>query len=453
MKKLILFLLLLGLSASLFAQETAKAGPTVWVIKSRSLLDIRTGKIQMDYAVLVEGERIRAVGPSPEIEAGASRLAGTKTVDLGELTLLPGLIDCHTHILGNLDDHNPATALMTSSPLAALWGLRNAQEWLRQGFTTIREAGEEDPAYGQMAVRDAVNRGLFPGPRIFASGLFVSITGGHGDANFLAPDFKYPDQINVADTPAEVARTVHHDIKYQADWIKLMATGGVSDPMSDFNNVELTEEQIRTAVAEAHRFGRGVMAHAEGTEGIKVATRAGVDSIEHGNLLDEEGAKLMAERGTFLVPTIYTFEYGLELGTSRGALPITIEKTRRIVAGHKTAMTWARKYGVKVAFGTDSDTTVLPREFGALVARGYAPLEALQTATIHAAELLRQRDNLGAIEPGKFADLIAVEGNPTADIEALGRVRFVMKGGAIFRNDQKQFPAASGAPKGSAGSP
>ena len=437
MKKLMLSLLLLGVSASLGAQETAKAAPAVWVIKSRSLLDVRTGKMQTNYAVLVEGERIQAVGPAAEIEKLASQHAGAKTLDLGNLTLLPGLIDCHTHILGNLEDHNLATALMTSSPLAALWGLKNAQEWLRQGFTTIREAGEEDPAYGQLAVRDAVNRGLFPGPRIFAAGLFVSITGGHGDANFLAPDFKYPEQINVVDTPGGVARTVHHDVKYQADWIKLMVTGGVSDPMSDFNNVELTEEQIRTAVEEAHRFSRGVMAHAEGTEGIKVATRAGVDSIEHGNLLDEEGAKLMAERGTFLVTTIYTFEYGIELGTSRGALPITIEKARRIVAGHKTAMALAKKYGVKVAFGTDSDTTVLQKEFTALVKLGYTPLEALQTATIRAAELLRQKENLGAIEPGKFADLVAVEGDPTADVEALNRVRFVMKGGSVFRNDRK----------------
>ncbi|PYL49217.1 MAG: hypothetical protein DMF40_02690 [Verrucomicrobia bacterium] len=281
-----------------------------------------------------------------------------------------------------------------------------------------------------------INAGWIDGPRMQSSGNFISLNGGHGDSGgFIAPDQELPRRPNIADTVDDVARAARRDIKYGADWIKLMGTGGVLDLTSDFKVQELSEEQMAKAVEIAHRAGKRVMVHAEGTEGIKAAVRAGVDSIEHGTMLDDEGAALMAKKGTWLVPTLYTFQHGVELGTSHGQDPISLAKVKEIVAHQEPAFTRALKAHLKIAVGIDDEPQYLPKELEALVRGGMTPLEALQAATIRGAELLNWSDRIGTIEAGKFADIIAIDGDPTKDINAIEKVIFVMKDGAVFKND------------------
>jgi imidazolonepropionase-like amidohydrolase len=310
--------------------------------------------------------------------------------------------------------------------------LKNAQEYLRRGFTTLRSAGEDDPAYGQVALRDALALGMFDGPRLLVAGIPISVSGGHGDLNVLAPDQALPTFSNIADTPDGVRAAVRHDLKYGADWIKLMATGGVMDPLSDYNVQELSDEQLRAAVETAHRAGRKVMAHAEGAPGIKAAARAGVDTIEHGTALDEEGARLMEERGTWLVPTLETFQRGVEMGLANGTEPVMLEKGKAILKLQKPAFDLAVKHHLKIAFGLDDDPTYVAREFAALVNGGLTPLQALQAATTNAADLLGITNDSGTIEPGKIADIVAVQGDPLRDIGAMANVVFVMKSGKVF---------------------
>jgi imidazolonepropionase-like amidohydrolase len=267
-----------------------------------------------------------------------------------------------------------------------------------------------------------------------SAGNFVSLTGGHGDLDVLAPDQLLPRRPNLADTVDEVARAVRRDLKYGADWIKLMATGGVMDPLSDFSVQELSEAQMAAAVEIAHRAGRRVMAHAEGTQGIRAAVGAGVDSIEHGTMLDEEGALQMQQRGTWLVPTLYTFQRGVELGTSLGADPVMARKGEQILRYQQPAFALALKHHLKIAFGLDDDPDYLPKEFAALVRAGMTPLDALRAATVRGAELLGMEREVGTLEAGKYADLIAVRGDPLADIGAMEHVVFVMKGGEVVKD-------------------
>ncbi len=324
---------------------------------------------------------------------------------------------------------------MTSAPEATIRGVANLQIWLAHGFTAVRDAGEEYPSYPQFALRDGVAKGLITGPRIVAAGSFVSVTGGHGDADLLSPDKPGLDQPNIADTVDDVNRVVRRDIKFGADWIKLMATGGVMDPISDYRVQELSEEQMARTVEVAHRAGRKVMAHAEGTVGIKAAIRAGVDSIEHGTMLDDEGAQMMAQRGTWLVPTLYCFQHDLETGLSKGRDPRSMAKGIAIVKEQGPAFQRALKYHLKIAYGVD-DADVnesVSKEFGALVRGGMTPLQALQAATINGATLLSLDKDMGTIEPGKFADLVAVQGDPLTDITVMEHVSWVMKGGSVVK--------------------
>ncbi len=263
------------------------------------------------------------------------------------------------------------------------------------------------------------------------AGNFISVTGGHGDADVLAPDQALPRRPNLADNVDEIALAVRHDIKYGADWIKLMATGGIQDPFSDFNTQELSEEQMARAVEIAHRAGKRVMVHSEGTDGIKAAVRAGVDTIEHGTMLDEEGAALMEKRGTGLVPTLYTFQH---LDLNAGMDQVMVDKQKSIIQYQQAAFQRALKHHLKIAFGTDVDIDYLANEFDALVRGGMSPLGALQAATINAATMLHLEQDCGAIEPGKAADIIAVDGDPLHDIKIMQRVVFVMKGGEVIKS-------------------
>ncbi len=414
-----------GQSQPASAQPATKP-PVRVAIHAGRVLDTRTGNYATNVFIVVEGDRIASVG--------ASVPADIPVIDLSSQTVLPGLTDCHAHFLGNEKDESPMAMLRMSSPMAALWGYRNLQIWLDHGFTFLRNAGESDLAYGQLALRDAIKQGLIRGPRIVSAGNFISVTGGHGDYDVLSPDQAMPHRPNIADTVDQVSVAVRRDIKYGADWIKLMATGGVLDPTSDFNVEELSEAQMARAVEVAHRAGKHVMAHAEGTEGIKAAVRAGVDSIEHGTMLDEEGASLMEQRGTWLVPTLFTFQYGILHDVELGADPVSVAKERALISAQQPAFDLALKHHLKIAYGTDVDPDNVSGEFGALVRGGLSPLGAIQAATVNAAALLGTVKDTGAVEPGKFADIIAVSGDPLKDISVMEHVTFVMKGGEVIKD-------------------
>ena len=433
LKSLVVVLLLISFGVLVLPQALAQTpsplpSPSPVALKAGHLLDVRTGKVTSDVYVTIENHRIKSIGATPP--------QGLQIIDLSNSVVMPGMVDCHAHILGDLADLSPGSSFRMSSAKKTLWGMRNLKVWLSKGFTALRDAGEDDLGYGQLTLRDAIKDGWIDGPRMQSCGNYVSLNGGHGDSeDFIAPDQELSRRPNIADTVDDVARAVRRDIKYGADWIKLMGTGGVADLTSDFNVQELSEEQMAKAVEVAHRAGKRVMVHAEGTEGIKAAVRAGVDSIEHGTMLDDEGAALMAKKGTWLVPTLYTFQHGVELGTSHGQDPISLAKTKEIVAHQQPAFTRALKAHLKIAVGIDDEPQYLPKEVEALVRGGMTPLEALQAATIRGAELLNWSDRIGTIEPGKFADIIAINGDPTQDINAIEKVVFVMKDGAVFKND------------------
>ena len=407
-----------------FAQTPA---PKEIAVHAGRLIDVRTGQVTQDAYIVVKGERIESIGTSAP--------QGVAVVDMSKYTIVPGLIDAHAHILSDPTTQSSGHYLMTSAPQATVRGVANLQLWLNHGFTAVRDAGEAYPSYPQFALREGVQKGLMQGPRIVSAGSFVSVTGGHGDADLLSPDKPGLQQPNTVDTVDGVARLVRRDIKYGADWIKLMATGGVMDPISDYRVQELSEEQMAKAVEVAHRAGRKVMAHAEGSVGIKAAVRAGVDSIEHGTVLDEEGAKMMAERGTWLVPTLYCFQHDLETGLSKGRDPRSMAKGIAIVSAQGPAFKLALQHHLKIGYGVDDDDVdeSVSKEFGALVKGGMTPLEALQAATLNNSQLLGLDKDMGTIEAGKYADLVAVPGDPLKDITAMEHVAWVMKSGAVVK--------------------
>jgi imidazolonepropionase-like amidohydrolase len=407
-------------SSIAFAQQS----PTE-AIRAGRLIDVRTGKVSNNAYVIIGKDRV--------LQIAESAPTGVTVIDLSKYTVLPGLIDSHGHILGNPKDQSSTGSLRISSAQKAIWGVHNLQTWLDHGFTAMRDACEGDSGYGQFALRDSIEKGLIHGPRIVSAGGCVSLTGGHGDGDVLAPDFGFPNQPNIADTPEDVERVVRRDIKYGADWIKLMATGGVMDPISDYRVQELSQDQMAKAVEVAHRAGKKVMAHAEGSEGIKAAVRAGVDSIEHGTVLDEEGAQLMEQKGTWLVPTLYCFQHDMETGLSQGRDPASFAKGVAIIKEQGPAFKRALAHHLKIAYGVDDDPDSLSKEFGALVRGGMTPIEALRTATLNGAELQGRSKDIGTLEPGKFADIVAVDGEPLNDISVMEKVVFVMKGGEIYK--------------------
>ncbi len=419
------FALGLLLSASLLPAQAPQ--PTAAILAGK-LIDVRTGQVRSHAYILLAADRVLSIQ-----DAAPANLPIT---DLSTYTVLPGLIDAHGHILSDPTSQSVATGLRTSAPQATLWGVYNLRLWLDHGFTAVRDACEGPSDYPQFALRDSVKRGLILGPRISAAGSCVSLTGGHGDGFPLSPDFHVPDKTNIADTVDDVARVVRRDIKYGADWIKLMATGGVMDPISDYHVLELSEEQMAKAVEVAHRAGKKVMAHAEGAIGIKAAVRAGVDSIEHGTMLDEEGATLMEQHGTWLVPTLYCFQHDMETGLSKGRDPDSFAKGQEIIAAQGPAFRLALAHHIKIVYGVDDDDVdeSVSREFGALVAGGLSNLGALQAATINAATMLGKDNQFGSIEPGHYADIIAVKGDPLTDITVMYSVPFVMKGGQIIKD-------------------
>ena len=425
------FLGLLGSAMPAAALAARRPPPPYLLVKAGRLLDVHTGRTAAKAALLILGDRILEAGPEATVFAHAP--ASTRVLDLGELTVLPGLIDAHTHLTygQNIAGYE---GLSISVPREALMGAKNAGLTLMSGFKTVRNLGAR--GYADIALRDAVNEGEHLGPRVLASGPAIGSTGGHMDCSLLAPEFNYRAE-GVADGRDAVIRKTREVIKYGADVVKVAVTGGILSKGTLPNAGQYSDEELRAIVEESHRLGRKVAAHAHGAEGLRQAVRAGVDSIEHGSLIDEEGIRLMKAHRTYLVPTLYAGEWLLKNVTPPQVTQDMLDKARELLPLARAHIAHALRSGVKGALGTDS--SVYPHgenshELLELVQCGLTPLAALQAATIGAAELLGWGDRVGALLPGFFADLIAVSGDPLAHIDILGRVPVVMKGGILVKD-------------------
>jgi len=424
----ILALLLFALP--LLAQSSSAPASRRVIIRPGHLLDVKTGNMLTGQAIVIEGDKIVSVGPM----ADAKSEAGAETIDLPNATVLPGLIDAHTHL--TYDPKNLGyEGLGISIPREALIGARNARVTLQAGFTTVRNVGAG--GYSDIALRDAINDGDVPGPRILASGPALGITGGHCDDNLLAPEY-HDTALGVADGVDAVRHKVRENIKYGADVIKICATGGVMSKGDDPNASQYTREEMKAIVEEAHRLGRKVAAHAHGAEGVIWASDAGVDSIEHGHLMSDESIATLKKNGTYIVPTLYLMDWNRENLGKRNAPDFVVRKMKDVSAVGQNNLKKAFAAGLKVAFGTDA--AVYPHglnahEFAVYVRLGMTPLQAIQTATINASDLLGWANKIGTLEPGKFADIIAVDGDPLKDVTTLQEVKFVMKGGEVVKNE------------------
>ena len=398
------------------------------VVRAGKLLDVRTGKMLSDQAIVVENGKIVSVGP----DSGTTD-AGVTVIDLSGKTVLPGLIDAHTHI--TFDPRFGYDRLAISLPREALIGAKNARITLLAGFTTIRNLGASE--FADIALRDAINAGDVPGPRMDASGPALSITGGHCDDNLLPYEW-HATQVGVADGVENVQHKVREIIKYGADVIKICATGGVLSLGDNPQHSQFTQPELNAMVADAHRLGRKVAAHAHGAEGIRWAAEAGADSIEHGSYIDDDAIAAMKQHGTYLVPTLYLSDWFLENASKTGVPPAMLAKGKEVMPAARKNVAHAFASGVKVAFGTDA--AVYPHglnahEFAVMVKLGLTPLQAIQAATVNNADLLGWPDKVGVVEPGHYADIIAVEGDPLQDVTTLERVKFVMKGGVVYKNE------------------
>src|SRR6202453_1959966 len=419
----ILCLLCVGVLSIATAQSTPTSKTVV--IRAGHLLDVKTGKTLVHQTIVIQGDKIASVGPDVEIPAGA------QVIDLSNATVLPGLIDAHTHL--TMTTNFGYSRLATSVPREALTGARNARVTLDAGFTTVRNVGAS--GFSDVALRDAINAGDVPGPRMLVSGPPLSITGGHADNNLLPFEY-HAEGYGVADGIAAVQHKVRENIKYGADLIKICATGGVLSKGDDPQASQYTLEELQAIVDDAHRLGRKVAAHAHGAQGILWATEAGVDSIEHGSYINDEAIAEMKKRGTYLVPTVYLEDWMLE----KGNLPAFYrQKMVDVSAVAKSNIKHAMQAGVKIAMGTDA--AVYPHGLNAheldvyVNQLGMAALAALQTATVNAADLMGWTAKTGTLEPGKWADIIAVDKNPLEDVRVLQDVKCVMKAGVVYKGE------------------
>jgi imidazolonepropionase-like amidohydrolase len=419
--------MLVGIGGTARAQSAA---PKRTVVHPGRVLDVRTGQMRTNQAIVIEGGKIVQIAPAGDVKAAV----GDTVIELPDATMLPGLIDMHTHLTFELSSLG-YSGLGISTAREALLGAKNARVTLEAGFTTVRNLGAKD--YADIALRDAINDGDVIGPRIVASGPALGITGGHCDENLLPPSFNYQGD-GVADGVEAVQHKVREVIKYGADVIKICATGGVLSKGDDPNASQYTLEEMKAIVADAHRLGRKVAAHAHGAEGVRWASEAGVDSIEHGHLMDDASIATLKKNGTYLVPTLFLTEY-MQANLEHSNVPeFSKKKMHDISAAAQQNAKKAFAAGVKVAFGTDA--AVYPHglnagEFHVYVKLGMTPLAAIQTATINAADLLGWTKTVGTIEEGKWADLIAVDGDPTKDVTVLEHVKFVMKSGTVYKNN------------------
>ncbi|HEY7637791.1 MAG TPA: amidohydrolase family protein [Gemmatimonadales bacterium] len=404
----------------------------VTAIRAGRLVDVNKGEILRDRLVVIRGDRIEAIQP------GTAKVpSGARVVDLSRYTVLPGLIDCHTHLIGELQSADVLLPLERSEAQEAFSGVRNARATLLAGFTTVRDVGTYR-AFVDVALRDAINDGTVVGPRMKVAGAYVTVSTGGGEVVGAAPDVTLPAsfRFGVANTADQVRERVRALLNGGADFIKVIATGAVLTRGTKPGVPEFTEEQIRAAVEQAAEYGTFVAAHAHGAEGIKRAVRAGVRSIEHGSLIDDEAIALMKQRGTWLVADIWNGDYIDSVGRQQKWPEDVLRKNAETTETQRAGFRKALAAGVRMAYGTDSG--VYPHGMNAMqlpymVKYGMTPMQAIRSATLSAAELMQWQDSVGSIAPGKYADLIAVEGDALADLRSLMKVGFVMKGGVIYK--------------------
>ncbi|SNS46197.1 metal-dependent hydrolase family protein [Sphingopyxis indica] len=418
-----------ALIAAAALAATPASAATLYVETGR-LIDGVTDAVRTGQCVTVEDERVKAVGPCGATPAGATRL------DWSGYTVLPGLIDLHTHLADLGQSADLAAPIKAGPAETALVGARNARVTLNAGFTSVRDVGTYR-GLTDVALRNAIERGDVPGPRMWVAGAYITVRGGGGELNGVVPNDQLPPdmRLGVAATPEEAAEKTAFLLDHGADFIKAIATGAVLAIGTEPGAPELTEEQLRAVVKVAHARGKRVTAHAHGAEGIKNAIRAGVDSIEHASLADEEALQMAKARGTWLVMDIYNGSYIDEEGTKEGWPEEYLRKNRETTDTQRAAFRRAVELGVKLGYGTDAG--VYPhglnaRQFANMVKYGMTPMQAIQAATGRAAEEMG-RDDVGAIVPGRYADMVAVKADPLADITVLETIDHVMKGGAIVR--------------------
>lgn len=402
---------------------------TIYVHAGR-LVDVQAGRVLADQRVTVEGERIVAVEPWRTPPPGAT------VIDWSQFTVLPGLIDVHTHLADWGQTDNVAEPLLHSPQEIALIGAHHARQTLEAGFTSVRDVGTFR-AFGDVALRDAINRGWVPGPRMWVAGAYLTVPGGGGEVTGLAHGVTVPQdmRVGVVRNADEMRVAARYLFQQRVDFLKLIATGAVLAEGTEPGAMELTEAEMRAAVEVALGYGSYATAHAHGAEGIKAAIRAGVRSIEHASLIDEEGIRMARNAGVWLVMDVYNGDFIEEVGTRDGWTADMLRKNRETTDAQRAGFAAAVRAGVRIAFGTDAG--VFPhgqnaRQFAYMVAHGMTPMQAIQSATISAAEMMMS-DEVGVIAPGRYADMVAVAEDPLADISALERITHVMKGGIVVR--------------------
>ncbi len=431
MRRALIGLLALGLATALRAQEAAPPAPALVAVKAATLLDGAGGAPLRDAVVLISGDRIQAVGAQLAIPPAA------RVIDLGSATLLPGLIDCHTHIAyGDPIDYYESLFRKSHVDYAVAAHVF-ARRTLEAGFTTVREVAA--PELVDVALKRAIDAGLVVGPRMQVATLMLGSTGGHADLSGFSPYLRFREMSGVADGIDEIRKAVRQRVKDGADWIKVAATAGVLTEEESAGAPQYSQAELNALVEEAAMWGKRVAAHAHGAEGIKRAVRAGVASIEHGSLLDDEGIRLMKQHGTVLVADVYNDDYIVAEFARLGYPPHILDKERQLGLAQRQNFQRAVRAGVKIAFG--SDAGVYPhgwngKQFAHMVRWGITPAQAIVAATSGAAELLGWSDRVGTLAPGRYADLIAVQGDPLADVTELERVSFVMKGGLVVKDSR-----------------
>ena len=423
------------LIASFAASQTATPAKTTYILAGR-LFDAASDNVRESQVIVIEGERIKSVGSAASVNIPP----GANVIDLSRATVLPGLIDCHTHLGARADRYDEIYNFKNTPFQSAFAATVNARKTLEAGFTSVRDVGSLP--FLAVDLRNSINEGLIPGPRIVASGPGITITGGHGDLNNFSPQTRvtmFPEERNfqIADGVDQIRHVVRAQVKYGVDVIKILATGGVLSKGDSPGAPQFTPEELKAAADEAHMAGRKIAAHAHGTQGIKNAILAGIDSIEHASLIDDEGIRLAKEHGAYLVMDIYNDDYILGKAIEFGLPKENVDKEKAIGKQQRENFERAVKGGAKMAFGTDAG--VYPhgdnaKQFFYMVKFGMTPAQAIRAATSSAADLIGRAKDVGTLEAGKFADVIAVTDDPLQNVRALENIGFVMKGGAVVKD-------------------